>query len=145
MLEHHPDRSKTTQSKLIFHSAADAYAVLNDEKKRDAYNITLDLMAPPKPAAKPAPKPAPEPQKSPTIPQQLAQLQIMFNRGQIADAEKKAWEILDMSGREAVPYAILAEICRSRGQINEAAQFSGGNGVSGPQLLPHPQHERHDR
>ncbi len=123
VLEHHPDRSKSVQSKGIFQAATDAYAVLSDEKKRNAYNITLDLMAPPKPTAKPAAKPEPEVPKASTIPQQLAQLQIMFNRGQVADAEKKAWEILDQSGREAQPYAILAEISRSRGQIHEAAQF----------------------
>ncbi len=139
VLEHHPDRSKDPQSKPVFLSATEAYGVLSDTRKRNVYNVTLDLMAPPKPTAqaataaakaatqKPEPvKPAapqPEAPKVQTVPQQLAQLQVMFNRGQVADAEKKAWDILSQSGREAIPYGILADIARARGQVHEAAQY----------------------
>ena len=139
-LEHHPDKSDTADSRAIFLSAKESYEVLSDPIKKKSYDFALDLMVPPAPRERPQPKaepktepkqepkpqpkpePKPEPPK-PTVPQMLAQLQTLFGRGQYADAERLAREILDTSSREAIPYAVLGDIARSQGNLNEAAKF----------------------
>lgn len=140
VLQHHPDKSKAPESKAIFLAAQEAYKVLSDPMHRKSYDATLDLMAPPKepkpkpptpkpPAAKPAePKPRPKPPEEvvkpkPTIPQRLQQLQNAFAQGRVADAERMANEILQDSPREAIPYAVLGDMARARGDLNEAARL----------------------
>lgn len=145
VLEHHPDMSDTAASKAIFLAATESYGILSDPMKRRSYDATLEIMSPPKSAAQPKatppktaapktgrpkpaePKPA-EPEKPkdpprPTIPQQLAELQRMVSRGKLADAEDLARKILQESPKEAIPYAVLADLARSRGNINEAARL----------------------
>ncbi len=149
VLEHHPDKSDSADSRHIFLTAKQSYEVLTDPMKKRSYDCTLDLLTTPpttdRPDPKPpeerdptprgaAPKPSPKPQPSsasnrpapaaePTIPQRLAQLQSLFGHGRFADAEKLAKAILEESAKEAIPYAVLGDIARAQGDINEAARF----------------------
>ena len=138
VLQHHPDKSPAPESKVIFLAAQEAYKVLGDPMSRRSYDATLDLMAPPKePTPKPKPPdpkpPAPRPQPpkptaepvkpKPTIPQRLQQLQNAFAQGRVADAERMANAILEDSPREAIPYAVLGDMARARGDLNEAARL----------------------
>ena len=162
VLQHHPDKSSSVSSKAIFLAATESYGILSDPVKRKSYDATLDVLAgpkarpskeqapksqPPKPQspkkqpsapsqsqAKAATPQAPKTPTEPTIPQQLAELQRIYGRGQLADAERLAQQILNRSPREAVPYAVLGDMAKSRGDLNEAgrmyafaAQFAPSN------------------
>jgi tetratricopeptide (TPR) repeat protein len=58
-----------------------------------------------------------------TIAQEILRLQGLYGKGRHNEAEKLAHSILQIDPRQAVPYAVLADISRGRGQINEASKM----------------------
>ncbi len=144
VLLHHPDKSPAPESARIFSQAGEAYEVLKDPERRKHYDVLVareeqrrreaaaraaspGVRNPPHPSPRPAPdapkasapKPPPRPAVA-TVPQELTRLQLVFNRGQTAEAERLALALLDREARLALPNAILGDIARGRGRLDEA-------------------------
>jgi curved DNA-binding protein CbpA len=145
--EHHPDRSPSKESQKIFLAAGAAYEVLRDPERRRQYDLLLDLEEARRrqqaaPRAQPRPQPKP-PTENPAqvrrdrdrlVAAEVARLSSLFVKGRLSEAERLAREIVAVSPTEAVPYAILGDIARGRGDVQEAlrmyayaAQFDGRN------------------
>lgn len=128
MLEHHPDRSADPKSPDIFISATSAYEVIGDAERRKHYDVTLNIDAARRlQAAQPKPQPAPAKVKpqgpASTIAADITRLTLVFSRGQHAEAEKLAHQIIKADSRQAISYAVLGDLARNRGNINEAAKM----------------------
>jgi tetratricopeptide (TPR) repeat protein len=57
------------------------------------------------------------------LPNMLTRLSVMFSRQQFADAERLAREILRIDAHQPLPYAVLGDICRARGNLEDAAKM----------------------
>ncbi|AIE85583.1 J domain-containing protein [Fimbriimonas ginsengisoli] len=138
VLAHHPDRSKDPRSVQIFMSATEAYDVLTDASAKLRYDEGLNAEAKriaerqrqatatqQKVAAPSGPRPGwTETVTSPsTVAADVSRLPGLFARGKHAEAESLAREILAVSPRQPVCYAILGDIHRARGNVNEAARM----------------------
>lgn len=128
VLQHHPDRSSDPKSADIFVKVTAAYEVLSDRAKRIEYDrllATQDLQrAQVKAAMRSTPQPRPKvaPKKTETIAVELTKLVQLFSRGRIIEAEAMARDLIRRAPREAIPYGVLADILRSRGNLTEASK-----------------------
>lgn len=150
VLQHHPDRSKDPRSRDIFLKATEAYELLSDPAKRKHYDDELDAevrraeervrqntaaaVAAAAAAAKANPNPnPPRPTAQPpgwrteTAPTNVAadvqRLTVLYSRGRHSEAETLAKQISQSDPRHPVPYAIMGDIARMRGNLNEAARL----------------------
>jgi curved DNA-binding protein CbpA len=128
VLLHHPDRSKAPSSVKIFNDARDAHEILSDPEKRRVYDDTLQRIAKLKEEQarvqrEPAKKATFGVQEVPRASADVQRLTSLFARGRLAEAENLAREICRTDPRQPIPYAILGDIARSRGNINEAAKM----------------------
>lgn len=121
VLKHHPDRSNNPNSAQIFMEIAEAYEILRDPIKRRAYN---DSLAPkPRPVTVPPKKTAqPKPVETP-VAADVAKLAATFSRGRFKEAESLARRILIKDAKQALPYAVLGDIMRSKGELIEAGRL----------------------
>ncbi|CAN1554859.1 DnaJ domain [Fimbriimonadaceae bacterium] len=132
VLHHHPDKSGSAESKRIFLAATDAYTVLNDPNARREYNQLLakqderkreEVAYIEQAAARADAREEIIVQRSKT---DLAELQnrlsVAFARGQTSTAERLAIELLQSSIRQPMAHAVLGDIARARGDLNEAAK-----------------------
>ncbi len=137
VLVHHPDHTSDPASKAIFLEAKQAYEVLSDPESRSRYDDHLAFQT--KRADDEARARADKVRKEEesarlkaereatrsgaTIAQEVLRLQALYGRGRHNDAEKVAYEILQIAPRQPIPYAVLADIYRGRGQVNEASKM----------------------
>ncbi len=166
VMEHHPDRSSSAGSKVTFHAASEAYEVLGDPDRRREYDNRLRVEAQQKlqkPQPKPSPRPAAENRPTPSarmvaIKDEITKLSNLFSRGKYGDAELLAKDVLRRDPRQAVPYAVLGDLARLKGDRNQAlkmyayaAQFEPRNPVfqrryeellGAAQVLPNKQGEQ---
>lgn len=124
VLKYHPDRSKDPQATARFMEVTEAFEVLRDPKLRAAYDETLK----PKPkATQPAPAPIhrqAEPKKTaPPVSAELPRLATLYGRGRFKDAEALANLILTKDPRQPMPYAVLGDLARARGDLQRAAHM----------------------
>jgi curved DNA-binding protein CbpA len=135
VLQHHPDRSQDPRSQDIFLRATESYNILADPERRRAYDEALDLSArraaerdrerlarSARNAAQAQPGWRREPD-SPSAAAEIQKLTLLFSRGRHSEAETLARQISQVHPRHPVPYAILGDIARLRGHLNEAARM----------------------
>jgi hypothetical protein len=139
VLKHHPDHSPDPRSADLLIQVVGAYEVLGDKAKRKEYDAGLNQQtarvqerqkeatvrdertraARSAAAAAAATQTVSTPPK-PTKNQELQRLTALFSKGKFDEAEKLAYAILDRSHREPVPYVVLGDIARSRGETGPA-------------------------
>lgn len=139
----HPDRSNDPAATEKFIAVRNAYEALIDPTRRAHYDVLLATRgAAPRPAPSPPPvrpktKPRAEPPKD-RVDQRKAEadmrlrhaqehmkLTSLFARGKTADAERLAQRLIEEDPRGALPYAVLADIARFRGDMPRAAELYG--------------------
>ena len=132
VLAHHPDKSPSNQSAEIFLKATEAYEILSDSERRRNYDGSLDIEK--RRAGQPRsqsqtqarPQPSPQPraaQKVSTIAADVTKLTLIFTRGQYNESETLARHIISKDSRQPIPYAVLGDIARAKGKLDEAAKM----------------------
>jgi len=142
VLKHHPDRSQDPSAPQIFRTISEAYEVLSDSERREKYDWSLgedkrreearkeqerkeaerrqrEAEAQTAVSYRSEPKPFPATAVKPM----LSRLKTLFSRQSFAEAEKLAREIIRVDPRQPMPYAVLGDISRSRGQLEDAARM----------------------
>ncbi len=146
VLRYHPDRSKDPNASQIFLRITQAFEILSDPIERNRYDLSLQderrradrraeeerrrreeerqrkdrekVAASVSSTAKPRSSYA-----DATIPSMLTRLTVMFSRQQFSDCERLAREILRRDAHQPLPYAVLGDICRARGNLEDAARM----------------------
>lgn len=130
VLVHHPDRSSDPRAKDRFIAITEAYEVLSDPVLRRGYDADLQgarqreedrRRAEAATAAKAAVRT--KPRDTTPVAAEVARLSLLFSKGHIFDAEKLAREIIAREPKQPIPYAVLADVYRSRGNLSEAARY----------------------
>jgi curved DNA-binding protein CbpA len=134
VLKFHPDTSKEPRAAERFIEISEAYEILSDPERRREYDRIVKLRiereqmakakaaATPKEQKPPRPTAAPRP-TAPTIDDLLTKLAQQMARGNFAEAEPLAKQILQADPRQAMPYAALGDIARSRGELRQASKM----------------------
>ncbi len=135
-IKHHPDRSKDPKSIPVFKRATEAYEILGDPERRKVYDVDLGLQLKRKAEAARKSNPFPNPgfasPSSATPPastqrvnltEDIGRLSVLFSRGRTQEAEAMARAILAQDERQPVPYAVLGDLARTRGEHREAARM----------------------
>jgi hypothetical protein len=129
VLVHHPDRSNDPKSGDIFIRATAAHEVLSDPVRRREYDALLALDDQKREQvrvamhATPQPKPKPPARKPESIAIELTKLVQLFSRGRMIEAESMARDIIRRAPKEAIPYGVMGDILRARGNLVEAAKM----------------------
>src|SRR5688572_27652751 len=133
VLLRHPDQAGESADVGAFIEVTTAYEVLSDPARRAEYDrmIALRNVPVPKPGQKatPSAQVRPEPPKTNEVDlrrqlaKDLSQLIRMYGKGLYSDAEKLARQIVEIDPSQATPYAILGDLARARGDMNEAAKL----------------------
>lgn len=131
VLKHHPDKSSSADSAQIFLKATEAYEILSDFDRRKQYDSALEnerrriadeqRIQTQKKAA--ATQTQSKVQPVNTIAADVTKLSLIFTRGQYAESEKLARTILIRDSRQPIPYAVLGDLARAKGNMDEAAKM----------------------
>lgn len=137
VLVHHPDRSADPKATDKFLLIQQAYEVLSDADRRASYDRLLEMeSAPPVTKARPKPKAAPpkpvdEPLWAPTtaskgpisVGAEHMRLTGLLAQARYAEAERLAERLRHQDPRHPIPYAVLGDLYRFRGQLRKAAEL----------------------
>jgi tetratricopeptide (TPR) repeat protein len=139
VLKHHPDHSSDPGSPELLRRIVEAYDVLSDKAQRREYDDGLNLEIKRKQAranddkarqAKAQPKP--QPAAKPNATNELSRLASLFNKGRFDEAERVATMILSRNRSEPLPYVVLGDIARARGDVGEAINMYARAVQAGP-------------
>jgi ribosomal protein S21 len=140
VLVHHPDKSASRESADIFHRATEAYEILGDAERRRHYDTVSAgekrRVAQAENAKAQQARPQtqtqakPQPQKAgaagskvATVAADVTRLTLIFTRGNYVESEKLARAILNRDNRQPIPYAVLGDLARAKGNLDEAAKM----------------------
>ncbi len=131
VLVHHPDKSPSATSAELFLKATEAYEILGDGDRRKQYDAGLDMRrrqaSQPRPQtqtqARPQPNPTNPTQTVSTIQADVTKLTLIFTRGQYTESESLARQIIRKDSKQPIPYAVLGDIARAKGKLDEAAKM----------------------
>ena len=124
VLQHHPDRSKSSGSPGIFIQVTEAYRVLADQHLRRQYDESSKRASRPSAKTETATREKPSQRAAVnTTGIDLGKLVSLFNKGRTSEAEALARHLVEREPREAIPYAILGDIHRGRGDFKIAQKF----------------------
>lgn len=144
VLRYHPDRSKEPNASQKFLRIAAAYEVLGNTERRASYDLSLRVQearreASPRAEPREPPRPdSPRPQghrpeahrteaahaaAERQLRQDLQHLSLLVTRGRLAAAEDLARDLTRRAPREGLPYAVLGDLARSYGRIDEALRL----------------------
>ncbi|RYG49575.1 hypothetical protein EON79_00835 [bacterium] len=131
-LRHHPDRSSTAESKRIFTAAKEAYELLSDpnrkrqidqaREEREQASRIRDIERERAQTQAQVQSNVAEARTARDIAEDVQRLSRMFWQGRHANAERLAEEILARDRRQPIPYAVLGDLARARGDLDLAAQ-----------------------
>lgn len=128
VLKHHPDRSRSPESARIFAAAKDAYELLSNPERRRQIEEERESR---ERAARTREIEHQRAQSRDTVVEAKAardtaadvqRLSRMFWQGRHSSAERLAEEILSRDRRQPIPYAVLGDLARARGDLDMAAQ-----------------------
>src|SRR5579871_572616 len=54
---------------------------------------------------------------------EVTRLTMLFTRGQVLEAERLARKIIERDGRQPIPYAVLGDLHRQRGELHQASKM----------------------
>lgn len=131
VLIHHPDRSADPRSAELFIRITEAYETLSEPLRRASYDRVLEIQESPKstPPKKPKPQPSPHrshpsaPQPAPTASPEVLRLTTLLNRGRFVDAENLAKKLIESDPKQPIPYAVLGDLAKLRGNTRRAAEM----------------------
>jgi curved DNA-binding protein CbpA len=138
VLKHHPDQAGDQSDVRAFIEVTKAYEVLSDADRRKEYDRLLALRSKPRiqsripepPSSEPARAKAQPPtaKADPTslrtqVAEDLSRLIRLYGKGAFRDAERLARQIVQKDPRQATPYAILGDLARAKGELDEAAKM----------------------
>jgi curved DNA-binding protein CbpA len=127
VLKYHPDRSNAPDANDRLIEATLAHEALSDPVRRKAYDDVLAMeralgVQKSTSPQKPPPQPRPRPARPATAGSDAVRLAAMFARGRIAEAERLARKMIAEDQRDPMPYAVLGDIARFRGELRKAAE-----------------------
>jgi hypothetical protein len=137
VLRYHPDRSSDPRATEIFIRVNEAYECLSDPARRRSYDALQELEVKPSEPQQvrtaqygggvspgyTTPPPTSQPSRNPTVTVDVTRLTMLFTRGQFSEAERLARRIINMDSRQPIPYAVLGDLARTRGEVREAAKM----------------------
>ncbi len=139
--KYHPDQSSDKTSTEMFLKVQEAYEVLSDPARRAEYDrlqaiqeqLRKQKAAPQTPpnarsrttsSARPQPpKPQSTQPKTPTLAAEVSRLSMLFTKGRLAEADSLARQIIARDARIALPYAVLGDVARQKGNFAEASKM----------------------
>lgn len=130
---YHPDRNSSPTASQNFIAVQNAYEVLRDAERRTKYDEFLktrtaparavtEVRTPEPPAAPKGPKATAESRHQESAPEML-RLTSLLAKGRISDAERLAHRLIRQYPRAAIPYAVLGDVYRFRGDIDQAIKM----------------------
>lgn len=128
VLQYHPDRNQDAGASEAFIRISKAWEVLGDPVRRKGYDELIrqteerERKAKTKPAAS-APTESLSAKRGPPATADLVRLTALLNRTRYNEAEALAQRLTRTHPAEALPYAVLGDIARYRGDLREAARF----------------------
>lgn len=125
VFKYHPDRNPDPAATEVFIKITRAYECLTDPGRRAAYDRLLDMEeAEPTPKGTAAPRQMPKrPKADPGPIADVVRLTTLLNRARYVEAEALARRLIQYYPMEPLPYAVLGDICRYRGDLREAAKL----------------------
>lgn len=117
--EVHPDVAGPS-SRERFDAVRQAYETLSDPARRASYDRILELdaeLARRKEESQRVERAAAE------VERDVGLLVGLMNRGRLVEAERMARNVLERDHRQPVPYAVLADLAATRGDLDTAAKY----------------------
>lgn len=122
--QHHPDHSKAAGSVEIFMRATEAYDLLSDPVRKQAYDAaqrTIDGVRQKTAAENVIPQGAQKSRPS-GLSADVNQLVLLMKRGHFIAAESLAKKVAEADPYEPIAFGVLGDIARSKGHFREAAE-----------------------
>jgi curved DNA-binding protein CbpA len=127
-LAHHPDRSPTPRSHQIFREATEAYEVISDRERRESYDAARRQVERLREERIQRERVEPKAQNyrrsdGVRVTEDVQRLVRLYAQRRLGLAEQLARQIRRNDPRQPIPYAILGDIARSAGNLDEAAKM----------------------
>lgn len=139
--KYHPDHASESGAIEKFLAVQEAYEVLSDPERRAEYDRLQGIQEqlrkqrdarraeagqasqrtpPPKPRTQTARPKTPE---APSLAAEVSRLSMLFAKGRLAEAETLARQIISRDPRVPLPYAVLGDVARQKGNFAEASKM----------------------